>query len=71
MVFLGGKSSSSSEKTKSEWVCTSFTTPSYLKSEDKADKLLSAEFQPSLEELIPFLPQNRQFLMYSLHLLSL
>ncbi|CAN7120328.1 unnamed protein product [Brassica rapa subsp. narinosa] len=35
MVFLGGKSSSSSEKTKSEWVCTSFTTPSYLKSEDK------------------------------------
>ncbi|KAJ0246528.1 DEAD-box ATP-dependent RNA helicase 12 [Hirschfeldia incana] len=32
---------------------------------DEADKLLSAEFQPSLEELIQFLPQNRQFLMYS------
>ena len=30
-----GKSSSSSEKTRSEWVCKSFTTPSYLKSEDK------------------------------------
>ncbi|KAF2571083.1 hypothetical protein F2Q70_00004089 [Brassica cretica] len=59
-----GKSSSSSEKTKSEWVMQSFTTPSYLKSEgkrtyaclqttmlimDEADKLLSAEFRPSLE----------------------
>ncbi|KAG2252447.1 hypothetical protein Bca4012_100009 [Brassica carinata] len=32
---------------------------------DEADKLLSAEFQPSLEELIQFLPQNRQFLMFS------
>ncbi|CAN7128796.1 unnamed protein product [Brassica rapa subsp. narinosa] len=32
---------------------------------DEADKLLSAEFQPSLEELIQFLPENRQFLMFS------
>ncbi|KAL0756631.1 hypothetical protein Bca101_094299 [Brassica carinata] len=32
---------------------------------DEADKLLSAEFQLSLEELIQFLPENRQFLMYS------
>ncbi|CAN7062421.1 unnamed protein product [Brassica oleracea var. botrytis] len=32
---------------------------------DEADKLLSAEFQPSLEELIQFLPEIRQFLMYS------
>lgn len=31
----------------------------------QADKLLSAEFQPSLEELIEFLPENRQFLMFS------
>ncbi|CAF2059837.1 unnamed protein product [Brassica oleracea] len=32
---------------------------------DEADKPLSAEFQPSLEELIQFLPENRQFLMFS------
>ncbi|RID54606.1 hypothetical protein BRARA_G01912 [Brassica rapa] len=32
---------------------------------DEADKLLSAEFQPSLEELIQFLPENRQLLMFS------
>ncbi|KAG2284921.1 hypothetical protein Bca52824_044525 [Brassica carinata] len=32
---------------------------------DEADKLLSAEFQPSIEELIQFLPQNRQILMFS------
>uniref|UniRef100_A0A1J3EJU0 RNA helicase n=2 Tax=Noccaea caerulescens TaxID=107243 RepID=A0A1J3EJU0_NOCCA len=32
---------------------------------DEADKLLSAEFQPSIEELIHFLPQNRQILMFS------
>lgn len=31
----------------------------------QADKLLSPEFQPSLEELIDFLPQNRQILMFS------
>ncbi|XP_027081480.1 DEAD-box ATP-dependent RNA helicase 8-like [Coffea eugenioides] len=32
---------------------------------DEADKLLSPEFQPSLEQLIAFLPVNRQILMFS------
>uniref|UniRef100_A0A2P2LB84 RNA helicase n=1 Tax=Rhizophora mucronata TaxID=61149 RepID=A0A2P2LB84_RHIMU len=32
---------------------------------DEADKLLSPEFQPSVEQLIRFLPSNRQILMYS------
>lgn len=32
---------------------------------DEADKLLSPEFQPSLEQLIRFLPGNRQVLMFS------
>ncbi|GER30369.1 ATP-dependent RNA helicase DHH1 [Striga asiatica] len=32
---------------------------------DEADKLLSPEFQPSIEQLIAFLPPNRQILMYS------
>lgn len=31
----------------------------------QADKLLSPEFQPSIEELISFLPTNRQILMFS------
>ncbi|CAN7123780.1 unnamed protein product [Brassica rapa subsp. narinosa] len=31
---------------------------------DEADKLLSQEFQPSVEHLISFLPQNRQILMF-------
>ncbi|KAL0329769.1 UNVERIFIED_CONTAM: DEAD-box ATP-dependent RNA helicase 6 [Sesamum radiatum] len=32
---------------------------------DEADKLLSPEYQPSVEQLITFLPPNRQMLMYS------
>lgn len=32
---------------------------------DEADKLLSPEFQPSVEQLIRFLPGNRQILMFS------
>ena len=32
---------------------------------DEADKLLSPEFQPVLEELMTFLPKSRQILMYS------
>ncbi|CAH8371323.1 unnamed protein product [Eruca vesicaria subsp. sativa] len=32
---------------------------------DEADKLLSHEFQPSVEHLISFLPENRQILMFS------
>ncbi|KAK3194808.1 hypothetical protein Dsin_026118 [Dipteronia sinensis] len=32
---------------------------------DEADKLLSPEFQPSVEQLIRFLPGNRQVLMFS------
>nr|GEW07620.1 DEAD-box ATP-dependent RNA helicase 8 [Tanacetum cinerariifolium] len=32
---------------------------------DEADKLLSPEFQPSVEELIHFMPTNRQILMFS------
>ncbi|KAK6162401.1 hypothetical protein DH2020_002242 [Rehmannia glutinosa] len=32
---------------------------------DEADKLLSPEFQPSIEQLISFLPANRQILMFS------
>ncbi|KAK6117084.1 hypothetical protein DH2020_049129 [Rehmannia glutinosa] len=32
---------------------------------DEADKLLSPEFQPSIEQLINFLPPTRQILMYS------
>jgi ATP-dependent RNA helicase DDX6/DHH1 len=32
---------------------------------DEADKLLSAEFQPSVEQLIRHLPNDRQILMYS------
>ncbi|KAK3029209.1 hypothetical protein RJ639_039289 [Escallonia herrerae] len=32
---------------------------------DEADKLLSPEFQPSIEQLIRFLPVNRQILMFS------
>ncbi|XP_031125234.1 DEAD-box ATP-dependent RNA helicase 8-like [Ipomoea triloba] len=32
---------------------------------DEADKLLSPEFQPSVEQLIMFLPQHRQILMFS------
>lgn len=32
---------------------------------DEADKLLSAEFQPIVEELIKFLPPEKQILMYS------
>lgn len=31
----------------------------------QADKLLSPEFQPSVQQLIHFLPQNRQILMFS------
>lgn len=31
----------------------------------QADKLLSPEFQPSIEQLIHFLPTNRQILMFS------
>uniref|UniRef100_M4E2M2 Uncharacterized protein n=1 Tax=Brassica campestris TaxID=3711 RepID=M4E2M2_BRACM len=38
-----GEISSSSEKTKSEWVCTSFTTPSYLKSEEKVPEDILVE----------------------------
>ncbi|PRW59022.1 DEAD-box ATP-dependent RNA helicase 8 [Chlorella sorokiniana] len=32
---------------------------------DEADKLLSPEFQPVVEQLISFLPQNRQICLYS------
>ncbi|KAI3792455.1 hypothetical protein L2E82_06335 [Cichorium intybus] len=32
---------------------------------DEADKLLSPEFQPSVEHLISFLPESRQILMFS------
>ncbi|XP_019058506.1 PREDICTED: DEAD-box ATP-dependent RNA helicase 8 isoform X2 [Tarenaya hassleriana] len=32
---------------------------------DEADKLLSAEIQPSIEQLIQFLPENRQILLFS------
>ncbi|KAK1283617.1 DEAD-box ATP-dependent RNA helicase 6 [Acorus calamus] len=32
---------------------------------DEADKLLSPEFQPSIEQLIRFLPANRQILLFS------
>lgn len=32
---------------------------------DEADKLLSPEFQPLVEQLIAFLPDNRQILLYS------
>uniref|UniRef100_A0A0D6QXJ3 RNA helicase n=2 Tax=Spermatophyta TaxID=58024 RepID=A0A0D6QXJ3_ARACU len=32
---------------------------------DEADKLLSQEFQPLVEHLITFLPENRQILLYS------
>ncbi|KAG1362607.1 putative DEAD-box ATP-dependent RNA helicase 8 [Cocos nucifera] len=32
---------------------------------DEADKLLSPEFQPSVEQLICFLPANRQILLFS------
>ncbi|XP_015697482.2 DEAD-box ATP-dependent RNA helicase 12 [Oryza brachyantha] len=32
---------------------------------DEADKLLAPEFQPSVEQLIRFLPANRQLLMFS------
>ncbi|XP_047954454.1 DEAD-box ATP-dependent RNA helicase 8-like [Salvia hispanica] len=32
---------------------------------DEADKLLSPEFQPSIEQLIRFMPVNRQILMFS------
>lgn len=32
---------------------------------DEADKLLSPEFQPIVEQLIDFLPKNRQILLYS------
>ncbi|XP_021717500.1 DEAD-box ATP-dependent RNA helicase 8-like isoform X2 [Chenopodium quinoa] len=32
---------------------------------DEADKLLSPEFQPSIEQLIQFMPTNRQILMFS------
>lgn len=31
----------------------------------QADKLLSPEFQPSVEQLIHFMPRNRQILMFS------
>ena len=31
----------------------------------QADKLLSPEFQPSIEQLIHFLPANRQILLFS------
>jgi ATP-dependent RNA helicase DDX6/DHH1 len=36
----------------------------YLSS-SQADKLLSPEFQPSIEQLIQFLPPTRQILMFS------
>ncbi|AES80120.2 putative RNA helicase [Medicago truncatula] len=32
---------------------------------DEADKLLSPEFKPSIEQLIQFLPSNRQILLFS------
>jgi len=31
----------------------------------QADKLLSPEFQPLMEQLIGYLPKNRQILLYS------
>lgn len=36
-----------------------------LSSSVQADKLLSPEFQPSIEQLIRFLPANRQILLFS------
>lgn len=38
---------------------------STLSSTVQADKLLSPEFQPIIEQLIGFLPQDRQILLYS------
>jgi ATP-dependent RNA helicase DDX6/DHH1 len=32
---------------------------------DEADKLLSPEFQPLIEQVINFLPRERQILMFS------
>ncbi|KAF3568400.1 hypothetical protein DY000_02014210 [Brassica cretica] len=46
---------SSSEKTKSEWVCTSFTTPSYLKSEDKYPELLGFKLEGIMSTSIAYL----------------
>ncbi|KAF0919109.1 hypothetical protein E2562_028394 [Oryza meyeriana var. granulata] len=40
-------------------------TAETLSSTDKADKLLAPEFQPFVEQLIHFLPANRQLLMLS------
>jgi len=31
----------------------------------QADKLLSPEFQPLIEQLIPFLPEDRQIMLFS------
>ena len=45
--------------------CTAFETSSVYLSLSQADKLLSPEFQPSIEQLIQFLPPTRQILMFS------
>lgn len=37
----------------------------YLLNVLQADKLLSPEFQPSIEQLIRFMPSNRQILLFS------
>ena len=44
-------------------ICVSYTLHASVVIQ--ADKLLSPEFQPSVEQLIRFLPQNRQILMFS------
>jgi len=38
--------------------------PACLPACHQADKLLSPEFQPVVEQLISFLPQNRQICLY-------
>lgn len=43
-------------------VNTRFSLP--LPLPQQADKLLSPEFQPVVEQLISFLPQNRQICLY-------
>ncbi|KAK4400754.1 DEAD-box ATP-dependent RNA helicase 12 [Sesamum angolense] len=51
--------------TSQDWKARLALPPPDTRYKTEADKLLSPEFQPSVEQLISFLPPNRQVLMYS------
>jgi ATP-dependent RNA helicase DDX6/DHH1 len=47
------------------WLGTQLTRPPVHHARPQADKLLSPEFQPIIEQLISFLPEDRQIMLFS------